>query len=179
MKFQGLIIKSQESQAIVSLQDALNQLHLDAGFDNTKVEECIESAVQYVEGYLWQSMRPQTIIASYSPDGNNYAELIRANFGELVSVSYFDGTNNSVDISNISVDSMLPVARAYFKEPDVSGDYFAPIKIEYKTTAPTTIPTQIKQAILIAVACFYDDRNNPDLTAVNKILDIYKTRHFL
>jgi hypothetical protein len=161
------------------MQDALNQLHLDAGFDDDKVAECMESAVQYVEGYLWQSMRPQTIVASYSADGNNYAELIRANFGEIVSVSYFDGKPNNIDVSSVSVDSMLPVARAYFNEPKTAGDYFAPIKIEYKTTAPDTIPAQIKQAILIATACFYDDRNNPDLSGVNRILDIFKTRHLL
>lgn len=154
-------------------------MHLDAGFDDDKVEQCLESAVQYVEGYLWQSMRPQTIVASYSADGNDYAELMRANFGELVAVSHFDGKPNNIDISDVSVDSMLPVARAYFTEPKTAGNYFAPIKIEYKTKAPDTLPAQIKQAILIATACFYDDRNNPDLSGVNKILDIYKTRNFL
>lgn len=154
-------------------------MHLDAGFDDDKVEQCLESAVQYVEGYLWQSLRPQTIVASYSADGNDYAELMRANFGELVAVSHFDGKPNFIDVSAVSVDSMLPVARAYFSEPKTAGNYFASIKIEYKTKAPDTLPAQIKQAILIATACFYDDRNNPDLSGVNKILDIYKTRNFL
>ena len=161
------------------MQEALSQLHLDAGFDDDKVEQCLESAVQYVEGYLWQSLRPQTIVASYSADGNDYAELMRANFGELVAVSHFDGKPNNIDISKVAVDSMLPVARAYFTEPKTAGNFFAPIKIEYKTKAPDTLPAQIKQAILIATACFYDDRNNPDLSGVNKILDIYKTRNFL
>lgn len=179
MKFQALKVLSQDPQTIVSLEEALNQLHLDAGFDDDKVMTCVESAVQYCEDFLWQSLRPQTILASYSVDGNNYAELIRSNFDTIESVSYFDGKTNEVDIDSIEVDSMLPVARAYFFEPSVAGDYFAPIKIKYKTKSPDAIPSQIKQAILIATAQFYDNRDNPDLTAVNKILSALKNRFFL
>lgn len=164
---------------MITLADALAQLHIDPHFDDDKVADCIESAVRYVEEYLWQALREQTIVAAYSPDGENSAELIRANFGSLVSVSYFDGEIKSIDPTTVSVDASLPVARAYFTEPKISGDYFAPIKIEYKTAAPDLIPAQIKQAALIAVAQFYDNRDAPDLGAVDKILNQYKTRNLL
>lgn len=179
MKFCGLQIVSSEQQSSITLADALAQLHLDACFDDGKVADALEAAYQYAEGYLWQSLREQTLLAAYEPDGANFAELMRANFGELVSASYFDGETHAIDVATIKVDASLPVARAYFSEPKIEGNYFAPIKIIYKTAAPAVFPQQIKQAILIATACFYDDRNNPDLSGVNKILDIYKTRHLL
>ena len=179
MKFCGLQVVSSEQQSSITLADALAQLHLDAGFDDGKVADALEAAYQYAEGYLWQSLRAQTILAAYEPDGANFAELMRANFGELVSASYFDGETHAIDVATIKVDASLPVARAYFAEPKIEGDYFAPIKIVYKTSAPSVFPQQIKQAILIATAQFYDDRDAPDLTAVDNILNIYKTRNFL
>lgn len=179
MKFQGLQVIESGAQTIVSLADALAQLHIDAGFDDDKVNESIAAAFDFAETYLWQSLRAQTILASYSPDGQNYAELIRANFEEIVEVSYFDGTKNAIDISTVAVDDTLPVARAYFAEPKVSGDYFAPVKITYKTKAPAVVPAQVKQAILIATAQFYDDRDAPDLSAAERILNLTKTRYLL
>lgn len=179
MKFQGLQILESGEQTIVSFADALAQLHVDEGFDDAKVRDCIDAALDFAETYLWQSLRPQTILASYSPDGQNYAELIRANFDEIVEVSYFDGKQNAIDISTVAVDDTLPVARAYFAEPKVSGEYFAPVKITYKTKAPAVVPLQVKQAILIATAQFYDDRDAPDLSAAERILNLTKTRYLL
>ena len=179
MKFQGLQILESGEQTIVSFADALAQLHVDEGFDDAKVRDCIDAALDFAETYLWQSLRPQTVLASYSVDGSNYAELIRANFDSLVEVSYFDGATNTIDISAVAVDSTLPVPRAYFPEPKVSGEYFAPVKITYKTKAPAVVPLQVKQAVLIAVAQFYDDRDAPDLSAAERILNLTKTRYLL
>lgn len=179
MKFQGLQVIESGEQTIVSFADALAQLHVDDGFDDAKVRDCIAAAFDFAETYLWQSLRPQTVLASYSLDGANYAELIRANFDSLVSVSYFDGAENTIDLSGVAVDSTLPVARAYFAEPKVSGEYFAPVKITYKTKAPAVVPLQVKQAVLIAVAQFYDDRDAPDLSAAERILNLTKTRYLL
>lgn len=179
MRFQGLQILESQPQTIVSLNDALAQLHLDAGFDDDKVQTCIDSAVMFVEGYMWRSYRQQTIQAIYSIDGYDYAELMRGDFGELVSVQFFDGSLQTIDIGSVIVDPTLPIARAYFTEPTVNGDYFAPVKITYTTQAPAVVPAQIKQAMLIATAQFYDDRDAPDMSSVQRILDIFKTRYFL
>ena len=106
--------------------------------------------------------------------------MIRANFGALVSVKYYDAadTLQTIDTESVIVDSTLFVPRAYFKEPTTSESVFAPIKIEY-TTSAGNVPEQIKQAALIATAQFYDDRDAPDLTAVDNILRALATRYFL
>lgn len=163
------------------MDDALSQLRLDAGFDDGKVKTCIAAAFDFAENYLWRGLRPQTIVSSYALDGCNYAELARAqNFSGLISVKYSAaGGEREIPILGVSVDDTLDVPRAYFPEPDASGDVFAPIKITYKTSAPRIVPEAIKQALLIAVAQFYDDRDSPDLSAASRILDIYKTRNFL
>lgn len=149
--------------------------------DDDKINDCMEAAVAYCESFLWRSFRPQTVIASYSPDGSGYAELFRADFSELVSVQYYDqsGTLQTIDTSSVVVDSTLFVPRAYFAEPQVSQDMFAPIKITYKTAATSAVSAQIKQAALIATAQFYDDRDAPDLSAVDRILTPLAARHFL
>lgn len=179
MKFCGLKVEASQPQDLVSLAQALAQLHLEQGFDDVKASRCLDAAFAFAEDYLWQSLREQTITASYEPDGNDFAELLRADFKELVSVSYFDGALHNIDPSTVSVDNSLPVARAYFKEPAISGNYFAPIKISYKTKAPANTPEQIRQAILIATAQFYDDRDAPDLSSAAAILDLYKIRNLL
>lgn len=181
MRFEALTVTSSGPQAVVTTAEALAQLHLDEGFDDAKVEECVSAAVSYCETALWQSLRPQTITASYSPDGSGYAELMRAAFDELVSVRYYDaaGALQNMDVSGVIVDPSLFVPRAYFAEPQTSASMFAPIKIEYTTKAAGSLAPEIKQAVLIAAAQFYDDRNAPDLSAVDRILAPLRTRYFL
>ena len=180
MKFESLTVTQTASQTLITLDDAKAQLRVADDFDDDKITTCMEAAVSYCEGFLWRSFRPQTIVASYSPDGRPFAELMRANFGALVSVKYYDasGTLQTIDAESVIVDSTLFVPRAYFKEPTTSESVFAPIKIEY-TTAPGNVPEQIKQAALIATAQFYDDRDAPDLTSVDNILRALATRYFL
>lgn len=180
MKFESLTVTQTAPQTLITLADAKAQLRVADDFDDDKIVACMESAVSYCEGFLWRSFRPQTIVASYSPDGRPFAELMRANFGEIVSVKYYDANGNlqTIDAESVIVDSTLFVPRAYFKEPPASGSVFAPIKIEY-TTETGNVPDRIKQAALIATAQFYDDRDAPDLTAVDNILRGLATRYFL
>lgn len=180
MKFQSITVSQSATQTLITLEEARAQLRVFDELDDDKINICMESAVSYCEGVIWRSFREQTIIASYSVDGRPFAELMRAEFGELLGVSYYDADNilQKIDISNVIIDSALFVPRAYFKEPTTSQSIFAPIKIEYKT-CPTNILPEVKQAALIATAQFFDDRNNPDLSAVDKILYPIATRYFL
>lgn len=180
MRFEGLTIRESGAQTLITLEEAKAQLNVLDQYDDDKITTCMESAVSYCEGFLWRSFRPQTIVASYSPDGRPFAELMRANFGEIVSVKYYDAndTLQTIDTGSVIVDTTLFVPRTYFKEPTTSESVFAPIKIEY-TTVAGNVPEQIKQAALIATAQFYDDRDAPDLTAVDNILRALATRYFL
>ena len=181
MQFNGLTIKDSGEQSIITLDEAKAQLHILDNYEDDKIKASIESAVAYCENYLWQSLRPQTIVASYSPDGRNFAELFRGDFNALVGVKYFDESGQAQEIASddITVDDSLPVPRAYFAEPKTSSEMFGAIKIEYTAKAPVTLSQQIKQAALIATAQFFDDRDEPDLSAVDKILKLTATRHFL
>ena len=181
MNFQSLTVKESSEQTLITLEEAKAQLHVLDDTEDSKITDCMESAVAYCESFLWRSFRPQTVIASYSPDGSGYAELFRADFSELVSVQYYDqnGALQTIDASSVVVDSTLFVPRAYFTEPQTSQSIFAPIKITYKTAAPSPVSAQIKQAALIATAQFYDDRDAPDLSAVERILTPLAVRHFL
>lgn len=181
MRFQSLTVKESAVQTLITLEEAKAQLHVLDDSEDGKITDCMEAAVAYCESFLWRSFRPQTIVASYDADGSGYAELFRADFYELVSVKYYDksGTLQSIDAEDITVDSSLFVPRAYFTEPQTAEGMFAPIKIEYKTAAPSAVSAQVKQAALIATAQFFDDRDAPDLSAVDRILTPLAVRHFL
>lgn len=161
-----------ETQGFITLDEARAQMHVD-DFDDAKVSACVEAACDWAENVLRQSLRPQTILATYSTDGYDFALLTRSTFLELVSIEYFDGSTHTVDPASVSVDAAAPIARAYFREPNTN--YVGGIKITYKTKAPAVFPQHVKQAVLIAAAAFYDDRNAPDLTAATNILTLSKT----
>lgn len=181
MKFASLKVTASSAQTLITLEEAKAQLRVLDQFDDEHITRCAESAVAFCEGFLWQSLRPQTIEASYSPDGSGYAELMRADFDSLESVGYYDtgGVFQNIPAELILVDASLFVPRAYFSEPKTSGGIFAPIKITYKTKQPEVVPAQIKQAALIATAQFYDERDAPDLYPVEKILSPFATRYLL
>lgn len=181
MRFEGLTIRESGAQTLITLEEAKAQLNILDQYDDAKISACAEAAAAFCESFLWRSFRPQTVEASYSPDGSGYAELMRADFDALVGVSYYDaaGTLQTIPADLILVDASLFVPRAYFAEPKTSADIFAPIKISYKTKQPDCVPAQVKQAALIATAQFYDDRDAPDMTAVENILRPLATRHFL
>lgn len=181
MKFEGLTVVESGAQTLITLEEAKAQLNVLDQYDDAKITACAEAAVAFCESFLWRSFRRQMIEASYSPDGNGYAELMRADFDSLESVSYYDagGKLQTIPSDLIMVDASLFVPRAYFAEPKTSADFFAPIKISYKTKQPDGVPAQVKQAALIATAQFYDDRDAPDMAAVENILRPLATRHFL
>ncbi|MBR4596940.1 MAG: phage gp6-like head-tail connector protein [Opitutales bacterium] len=173
MRFEGLQVFASEAQGFITLDEARAQMHVD-DFDDAKVSACVEAACDWAENVLRQSLRPQTILATYTTDGADFALLTRSTFLELVSVEYFDGATHAIDIfRSVSVDAAAPIARAYFREPNTN--YIGGIKITYKTKAPAVFPQHVKQAVLIAAAAFYDDRNAPDLTAATNILTLSKT----
>lgn len=180
MKFQALKVLSREPQSIISLDEAKAQLRiLDSYFDD-KVMECAESAVSYVETSLWQSLTTQTIEGSYSVDGRCFAELSRSPVASIETVQYYNSSGTLTSIEGYTSDLSLDMARVYFAEPiDVSSNMFAPIKITYNTEAPVVVSPQIKQAVLVATAQFFDERDAPDFTLVDKILSPVRTRYFL
>lgn len=180
MKFQALTITTSAPQTLITLDEAKAQLRVLDELDDDKIKNCMESAVSYCEGFLWRSFREQTIVASYSADGRPFAELFRADFKELLGVCYYDSNNTlqNINTESVVVDSSLFVPRAYFPEPVASSTIFAPIKIEY-TTTPANVAVEIKQAALIATAQFYDERDAPDMSSVDKILSSSATRYFL
>ena len=181
MKFESLTVKESSDQTLITLDETKAQLRVLDQYDDVKIKSCAESAVSYCENFLWRSFRPQTVVASYSPDGRNFAELFRGAFNSLISVKYFDeqGEIQELPAGNISVDESLFVPRAYFAEPQTKDGMFGAIKIEYSTRAALAVAPQIKQAALIAAAQFYDDRDAPDLSAVDKILSPLAVRYFL
>ena len=181
MRFVGLTVKESGAQTLITLDEAKAQLRILDQFDDINIAAATEAAVAYVENFLWQSLRPQTVVASYTPDGSGYAELFRAAFDSLGGGAYFasGGSKQTIPNNAISVDDSLFVPRAYFAEPQTDSGKFGAVKITYKTRAANTVSAQIKQAALITLAQIYDNRDAPDCTAVDGILTPLATRYQL
>lgn len=172
MRFCGLQILESAEQTFLTVEEVCAQLHID-NFDDAKVAACMSAALSYVESVLARSLRPQTILANYAPDGENFAVLTRGNVKEVVSVQYFDGTMHSIE--DFVLDSSLPQPRVYFDIPEIPEKFFAPIKITYTTTTPAVFPDHVKQAVQLAASVFYDNREAPDLSVVDKLLNLSRS----
>lgn len=155
----------------LTVQEVCDQLHID-NFDDAKVSACMQAALSYVESVLHRSLRAQTILANYAPDGDDWADLTRGNVKEIESIKYFDGTMH--EVIDYALDSSLPIPRVYFSVPEIPEKFFAPVKIIYKTDAPLVFPQHIKQAVLLAASLFYDNRETPDLSVVDKLLNLQR-----
>ena len=70
MRFVGLTVKESGEQTLITLNEAKAQLRILDQFDDINIAAATEAAVAYVENFLWQSLRQQTVVASYTPDGS-------------------------------------------------------------------------------------------------------------
>lgn len=171
MRFCGLQILESADADFLTVQEVCDQLHID-NFDDAKVSACIQAALSYAESVLHRSLRAQTILANYAPDGDDWADLTRGNVEEIESIKYFDGAMH--EVSGYVLDSSLPTPRVYFSVPEIPEKFFAPVKIIYHTATPKVVPQHIKQAVLLAASVFYDNRETPDLSVVDKLLNLQR-----
>ena len=148
----------------VTLQEVKQATRIDYGEEDTFTEHLIKAARQFCEEQTQRSFAASEtwqLKLDYWPCGG-VIELPRGPVQSVTSVKYYDidGNEQTIDSSNYILDSASYVARlepiSTYTWPSLD-DRLAPITIEY-VAGYTTIPEDIKHAIYLLVAHWFEHR---------------------
>ena len=172
-----------------TLSEVKNYLKVDTSADDTLITTLLQSAREVAERYLNQALITQTITEKLDRLHN---PTIYLSVSPVISVSSFQyadsqNTTQTYNASNYIVDTFEKPARlslAYGKTwPTLYGninDVTITYTAGYGATA-SSVPMQIRQAILMMIADSYDNREDyvkklP--TASEYLLDQYRVQLF-
>jgi len=172
-----------------TLSEVKNYLKVDTSADDTLITTLLQSAREVAERYLNQALITQTITEKLDRLSN---PTIYLSVSPVISVSSFQyadsqNTTQTYNASNYIVDTFIKPARlslAYGKTwPTLYGninDVTITYTAGYGSTA-SSVPMQIRQAILMMIADSYDNREDyvkklP--TASEYLLDQYRVQLF-
>lgn len=146
----------------VSLGEAKAHCRITHSDEDALITDLIGAAVSMVEDYCGRSIMAQTW--QLTLDG--FAERIILPRGPVSAISGFtyldaDGASTTVP-ATIYAEDLDADPQAIVREPRQSwpspGDYVNPVTITY-TAGYSTVPAAIKQAILMLVASWYQNRS--------------------
>ena len=151
----------------VTLEQALNQCHANAGIEDAWFTQTIKSAREFAEDYQWKAYISQTWQMTFDVLPPHVIYIPRAPLISVDSVDVYDVDNvkTEMDMDDFYVDSDTEPARMILNKgnewPDVELREMSCVKIGftagYGTTA-TTVPEAVKDAILLYIAHAWNNR---------------------
>lgn len=179
----------------VTIEDARWHLRLDDSLDASEIaqedaylQSLITTARQWCEKYTGRPIAVQTMEETFSAFPiTYYLALHQKPILSIVSVIYTDTDNVSTTFAASNYIADLEAGCVVLK-PDIAWPYFEkyrvePIKVRY-TAGFATVPETIKQAILLLVGHWYENREASIVGqasaqiqfSVKAILDQYRIR---
>ena len=177
----------------VTLAEAKAHLRLEGAEDDAYVTALIQAARQHVEEVCWRGLVTQTwetVLEGFPFCAE--LDLPGGNLGSIASVTYVDatGAEQTLATSVYEADTLSVPGRlllAYGESWPATRCQWNAVKARYTVGwAVADVPAPIKQAILLLVAHFYEQRN-PEITgtivskvefAVDALLAPYRLREF-
>lgn len=155
------VVTTPVSTEPVSSAEAIAHLVADSS-DTTYITALITAAREYCENITGRALAAQTIKA-YPDEFEDVMRLPREPINTISSVKYtdYDGVVTTMAASNYSLDT-VDGNIAFFELPDFEPTIINPIEIVY-TAGYTTAPKMVKQAILLLVAYWYENRGDAPL----------------
>lgn len=149
----------------VTLDEAKAQLRVTEDAEDTYIESLILAATAYAEEKTNLALMTQTWVATIDngtlPDGG-IVELPRPPFQSLVSISYLDENDatQTLPVANYTVDTESVPGRLIFENMPTISDSPNALTITWKAgySDAASIPTNIKQGILLMVAHWFEFR---------------------
>lgn len=160
---------------VIALSDAKRHLRVDYDDEDAMIGALISAAVDYLDGYsgiLGRALLTQT----WRQDFDAFDDEMRLPVGNLLSVSsvtYYDASNALQTLSNAVYTGLSDRLGPYLtRKPDQvwPSGYYRPDAISVTWTAgygatAASIPTPIKQAILLLVGHWYANREAVNVAA--------------
>ena len=191
----AIVLSVEPSEEPVSIEEAKAHLRVDIEDDDNLILNLITAARKKAETVLKRSLITQTLI--YYPDewpDDDYIELPLPPLQSVTSVVYTDYagtattlTQNTDYVADIKKDPGRVVLDYGMTWPTTTLDVTSPIAITYIAGygTPEDVPMPIKQAILILVSDYYENRESyivgqtpSHIKTVEALLGPYICHHF-
>lgn len=137
------------STDIVSVAEAKAFLRLEEDAEDAFVSICIESAISYINNRLGYCITPRTMQLQAS--GND---------GSAVKLEYCEGSADVVTINNVLDAAGQPVAYTFADGCITVSADVAAYSAEYTITPQITDKLHIKQAALLLVGKYFEQRGD-------------------
>jgi len=150
----------------VSLTEAKSHLKVDTSADDTYIESIIKAATQLSEEYT-NRFFIDTVIEQYASSFVELQTLFKSKVSVISFVKYYDSSNSLETLSASVYDEQLRYEPSQIQLAD--GQSFPTItkrndavRVRYTVGygAASDVPEIIKQAILLTIGNFYQNRNS-------------------
>ena len=151
----------------VSLTEAKSHLKVDTTADDTYIESIIKAATQLSEEYT-NRFFIDTVIEQYASSFAELQTLFKSKVSVISFVKYYDSDNSLQTLSDTIYDAQVRYEPSQIQLAD--GQSFPSItkrndavRVRYTVgygSAASDVPEIIKQAILLTIGNFYENRNS-------------------
>jgi uncharacterized phiE125 gp8 family phage protein len=151
----------------ISLSEAKSHLKVDTNADDTYIESIIKAATQLSEEYT-NRFFIDTVIEQYASSFEELETLFKSKVSAVAHVKYYDSDNSLQTLSASVYDAQLNYEPSQIQLvdgqsfPDITKRNDA-VLVRYTVgygSAASDVPEIIKQAILLTIGNFYQNRNS-------------------
>lgn len=167
MNFRQLSVKTDASTWPVTLAEAKQHLRVTSSAEDTLIEALIPTATVMVENYTNLGLAQRTLIMRCRDWPCEELVLWYPLVTSVVAVRYLDqeGVEQTLDPSVYQVDiegSLRPSVSLGWTQtwPIIRPQHPSPVRVEYNSGYGASIPTPLKQAILMMMADLYENRES-------------------
>tara|TARA_R110002012_G_scaffold55882_1_gene142598 strand:+ start:2779 stop:3357 length:579 start_codon:yes stop_codon:yes gene_type:complete len=163
--YRSLKVNTLATNPLFTTAEAKDFLKVDTTADDTLIDNLIKAATQSCEEYTNQYFM-DTLVTQYSDNWMEFYRLYKSPVSSLTHIKYYDSTDTlqTLAASNYILDNASKPARiglAVDGELPTLADRINAVEVKYTVgygTASTDVPDGIKQAVLLTLGNFYENR---------------------
>jgi uncharacterized phiE125 gp8 family phage protein len=152
----------------LTLAEVKTNLRVSNSTEDDLITALIVAARIWVEEYTWKPLMTQTLQANYDKINVKSVEILinKTPVQSITSVKYIDanGTEQTVNSSTYETDLISPICRVKLDSIPDMKDSLNAFKIRFVAgyTSSANVPTTYKQAMLLLISYWYDNRDAAD-----------------
>ena len=163
--YRSLKVNTLATNPLSTTAEAKDFLKVDTTADDTLIDNLIKAATQSCEEYTNQYFM-DTLVTQYSDNWMEFYRLYKSPVSSLTHIKYYDSTDTlqTLAASNYILDNASKPARiglAVDGELPTLADRINAVEVKYTVgygTASTDVPDGIKQAVLLTIGNWYQNR---------------------
>lgn len=163
--YRSLKVNTLATNPLFTTAEAKDFLKVDTTADDTLIDNLIKAATQSCEEYTNQYFM-DTLVTQYSDNWMEFYRLYKSPVSALTHIKYYDSNDSlqTLAASNYILDNASKPARiglAVDGELPTLADRINAVEVKYTVgygTASTDVPDGIKQAVLLTIGNWYQNR---------------------